>query len=85
MKPAAVIGQRGARRDRRPSMRSQRAEKGTIAGAAIDVFATEPLPADAKIRTAPRTVLTPHIAGSTPKPDQRRGGRGRGRSSTSRR
>ena len=40
-------------------------EKGTIAGAALDVFATEPLPADAKIRTAPRTVLTPHIAGST--------------------
>ena len=40
-------------------------EKGTIAGAALDVFAAEPLPADAKIRSAPRTVLTPHIAGST--------------------
>ncbi|TME25803.1 MAG: phosphoglycerate dehydrogenase, partial [Chloroflexi bacterium] len=40
-------------------------ERGTIAGAALDVFAQEPLPADAAIRRAPRTVLTPHIAGST--------------------
>lgn len=38
---------------------------GTLGGAAIDVFASEPLAADAPIRTAPRTVLTPHIAGST--------------------
>src|SRR3989441_6958478 len=40
-------------------------EKGSIAGAALDVFASEPLPADAAIRRAPRTGLTPHIAGST--------------------
>src|SRR3989475_2018335 len=40
-------------------------EKGTIGGAALDVFAAEPLPTDAAIRRAPRTVLTPHIAGST--------------------
>jgi D-3-phosphoglycerate dehydrogenase len=40
-------------------------EKGAIAGAALDVFAQEPLPVDAPIRRAPRTVLTPHIAGST--------------------
>jgi D-3-phosphoglycerate dehydrogenase len=40
-------------------------EKGAVAGAALDVFAQEPLPADAPIRKAPRTVLTPHIAGST--------------------
>ena len=40
-------------------------ERGTIAGAALDVFAEEPLPANAVIRRAPRTVLTPHIAGST--------------------
>jgi D-3-phosphoglycerate dehydrogenase len=38
---------------------------GRIGGAALDVFATEPLPADSPIRDAPRTVLTPHIAGST--------------------
>src|SRR6266550_4974952 len=40
-------------------------EAGTIAGAALDVYPSEPLPADSPIRGAPRTVLTPHIAGST--------------------
>ena len=34
---------------------------GRIAGAAIDVYDTEPLPADNPLRTAPRTVLTPHL------------------------
>jgi phosphoglycerate dehydrogenase-like enzyme len=34
---------------------------GRIAGAGLDVFSTEPLPADHPLRTAPRTVVTPHI------------------------
>lgn len=34
---------------------------GTIAGAGLDVFDTEPLPLDHPLRTAPNTVLTPHI------------------------
>jgi phosphoglycerate dehydrogenase-like enzyme len=34
---------------------------GTIGGAGLDVFGTEPLPADAPLRTAPNTVLTPHL------------------------
>lgn len=34
---------------------------GRIAGAAIDVYDTEPLPADDPMRSAPRTVLTPHL------------------------
>ncbi|MFC5137705.1 D-2-hydroxyacid dehydrogenase family protein [Actinomycetospora rhizophila] len=34
---------------------------GTIGGAGLDVFGTEPLPLDAPLRTAPRTVLTPHL------------------------
>jgi D-3-phosphoglycerate dehydrogenase len=40
-------------------------QAGTIGGAALDVYPSEPLPADSPIRAAPRTVLTPHIAGST--------------------
>jgi phosphoglycerate dehydrogenase-like enzyme len=34
---------------------------GRIAGAAIDVYDTEPLAPDDPLRTAPRTVLTPHL------------------------
>lgn len=35
---------------------------GHIAAAGLDVFAIEPLPADAPIRSAPRTIITPHAA-----------------------
>lgn len=35
--------------------------EGRIGGAALDVYGTEPLPADHPLRDAPRTVLTPHI------------------------
>lgn len=34
-------------------------------GAAFDVFDAEPLPAGSRLRTAPRVVLTPHLAGAT--------------------
>jgi phosphoglycerate dehydrogenase-like enzyme len=34
---------------------------GAIAGAALDVYDREPLPADDPVRTAPRTVLSPHL------------------------
>jgi phosphoglycerate dehydrogenase-like enzyme len=34
---------------------------GTIAGAALDVYDTEPLPPDHPLRRAPNTLLTPHI------------------------
>ncbi|HEX3736694.1 MAG TPA: D-2-hydroxyacid dehydrogenase family protein [Solirubrobacterales bacterium] len=36
-------------------------EAGAIAGAGLDVYDTEPLPADHPLRRAPRTVLTPHL------------------------
>lgn len=36
-------------------------EKGTIAGAGLDVFDDEPLPLDHPLRRLDRTVLTPHL------------------------
>jgi len=36
--------------------------KDQIAGAGIDVFEAEPLPADHPLRSAPRTILTSHVA-----------------------
>jgi phosphoglycerate dehydrogenase-like enzyme len=40
--------------------------EGWIAGAGLDVFAAEPLPAASPLWTAPRLVLTPHVAGTHP-------------------
>lgn len=37
-------------------------KQGSIAGAALDVFTTEPLPADSPLREAPNLLLTPHAA-----------------------
>ena len=38
---------------------------GTIAGAALDTHYREPMPADDPFWTAPNTVVTPHVSGST--------------------
>ena len=38
---------------------------GRVAGAGIDVYVKEPLAADSPLRTAPNTVLTPHLGAST--------------------
>lgn len=39
---------------------------GTLAGAALDVTETEPLPADSPLWDAPHLILTPHVAGGRP-------------------
>jgi D-3-phosphoglycerate dehydrogenase len=36
-----------------------------LAGAALDVYETEPLPADSPLRQAPNLVMTPHIGAAT--------------------
>ncbi len=61
MKKSAVFvnTSRGALVDEEALERAVR--NGDIAGAALDVFTTEPLPADSSMRSLPNSVLTPHV------------------------
>ena len=38
---------------------------GTIAGAALDTFGSEPLAANSSLRELPNSILSPHTAGTT--------------------
>jgi D-3-phosphoglycerate dehydrogenase len=40
-------------------------KSGQLAGAALDVFSKEPLPADSPLRGIPQIILTPHLGAST--------------------
>ncbi|KAJ5168503.1 uncharacterized protein N7482_004097 [Penicillium canariense] len=42
-------------------------EKGEIAGAALDVFKEEPLPASSRLWKAPNLIISPHAAGGRPR------------------
>jgi phosphoglycerate dehydrogenase-like enzyme len=66
MKPTVdlVNTARGALVDRDALVDALRQEQ--IAGAALDVYVEEPLPADDALRSLPNVVLTPHNAGVTP-------------------
>jgi phosphoglycerate dehydrogenase-like enzyme len=47
-------------------------EADEVAGAALDVFETEPLPADSPLwRMGERVILTPHVAGYSPRSAER--------------
>jgi D-3-phosphoglycerate dehydrogenase len=46
-------------------------ESGHLAGAALDVFEPEPLPAESVLRRAPNVLLTPHLGASTKEAQQR--------------
>ncbi|NUS61823.1 MAG: phosphoglycerate dehydrogenase, partial [Lysobacter sp.] len=45
-------------------------DEGRLAGAALDTFATEPLPADSPLRPHPKLILTPHLGASTSEAQQ---------------
>jgi phosphoglycerate dehydrogenase-like enzyme len=61
MRPTAwlVNTSRGALCDEAALLRA--CAEGWVAGVALDVFGTEPLPADHPLRREPRALLTPHV------------------------
>jgi D-3-phosphoglycerate dehydrogenase len=71
MKPGAVLinTARGELVDE--SALAEAVEAKRIRGAAIDVFAVEPLPADSPLRRLERVILTPHLAASTAEAQER--------------
>lgn len=46
-------------------------QTGRIAGAGLDVFEVEPLPADSPFRSLPNVVMTPHLGASTEEAQER--------------
>ena len=65
MKPGAILlnTARGALVDE--AAVAQALTSGQLGYYAADAFAVEPLPADSPLRTAPRTLFTPHVAWAT--------------------
>jgi len=66
MKPSAYLINlaRGAVIDEDALLSALR--EGTIAGAGLDTFTTEPLPADSPLWDAPHTLITPHCTPAVP-------------------
>ena len=61
MKPSAVLVNTSRAAIIDQDALAQALRNGVIAGAALDVFEPEPLPADHAARSLPNTILTPHI------------------------
>ncbi|HYH31140.1 MAG TPA: D-2-hydroxyacid dehydrogenase [Pseudonocardia sp.] len=74
MRPTAVLinAARGGVVDEDALLRA--VDEGRIAFAALDVFATEPLPADSPLWRHPRVLVSPHVAGFAPDYHERVGG-----------
>lgn len=71
MKPSAYLVNiaRGAIVDEKTLVRAVR--EGWIAGAGLDVFEREPLPDDSPLWAMDNVLISPHVAGFTPRYDER--------------
>lgn len=71
MRPTAYLVNigRGATMDEAALIRAL--QEGWIAGAGLDVFATEPLPSDSPLWEMPNVIVSPHYAGQTNRYDER--------------
>ncbi|MCC6178068.1 MAG: D-2-hydroxyacid dehydrogenase [Chloroflexi bacterium] len=72
MKSSAFFINIGRGKTTRLDALNQALRNGTIAGAGLDVYEVEPLPADHPLWTAPNLLMTPHTAGFGPYLDDRR-------------
>ena len=72
MKPSAFFINIGRGRTTRLDDLVAALKAGELAGAGLDVFETEPLPADHPLWTMPNVLITPHTAGFGPYLDERR-------------
>jgi phosphoglycerate dehydrogenase-like enzyme len=71
MKPTAYIVNIGRGGTIHEDVLIRALQEGWIAGAGLDVFATEPLPADSPLWDMRNVIITGHYAGMTPQYDER--------------
>jgi phosphoglycerate dehydrogenase-like enzyme len=74
MKPSAFFINIGRGKTTRLDDLTAALQAGEIAGAGLDVFEQEPLPADHPLWRTPNVLITPHTAGYGPHLDERRYG-----------
>lgn len=66
MKPGAILINTARGGLVREDRLAEALQSGHLGGAGLDVFATEPLPADSPLAAFPNVVLAPHVAWLTP-------------------
>jgi len=71
MKPTAILINIGRGAIVRTDALVAALQAGEIAGAALDVCETEPLPSESPLWTMPNVIITPHVAAASPRVPER--------------